>query len=460
MGNLDIILGLILLLGYTAFAYYTRNVKTFEEFAIGNQNISLPLIFASISATFIGPGFTLGLTHKGFDSGLFFLLIILGYALQLFVVGRYIAPRIRKKFNHNTYSIGDIIGGENSHNNKGLRIISGIIAFGLILGFSVVMTSAIGDLLVFFFDIPKIYGVAGFTAFVAIYSYTGGIKASIYTDALQFGIFIIIIPLLLAIIIKTADINLTDLYDQTKSLTSLGYAKNSGWNIFGLVISFTLGEMLLPPLVARILASKTPKISSKAFQYSSVFLVLWLCIMFCLGIVGSIALDSKASDTILLELGQEFLPTGLIGVFIVAMIGVIISSQDSLINYAATIFTRDIIRPVDSEEINSDKKQLKMSKLSTLMIAVFSLVFAIYVPSVLEGLLLCYTIWIPSILVSLLCSIFLEKPSIYGAYISIFSGLTISLTWQFSRFNDYFPTILIGLTASILGYIIGKFIQK
>ncbi len=460
MRTLDIILCIILTFVYLLFAYYTRKTNSFEDFSVAKRNVGFWLLFASISATYIGPGFTMGLTKQGYETGLFYSFMTIGYAVQIILTGLFIAPQLRKRFSENTYSLGDIIGGEITHNNKGLRLFAGIVAFGLILGFSVIMCSAAASMLNYFFGINKIVSVVLFSTLIMLYSFSGGIKASILTDALQFVIFIIILPLLLLFVFLKQDIGIPEITEKISFLTTSGFSQNDTLSIVALVVSFTLGELLLPSLLGRILASKNTIVSRKSFLYSGIFLVFWLLIMFLIGVMGSFTLNSESSDTILLELGHQFFPQGVYGIFVVAMIGVIMSSQDSLINYGATLFTRDISGVIKPSLLKNDAKQLSISRIATIIISVLSAFFALYVPSVIEGLLICYTVWVPTILVVLIVSVYFKKFSVIGAYLSMSLGLLVSVVWNFSELKDSFPTIIIGFIVSLLGYLIGYLIKR
>ena len=109
MGNNQIIIVLFGIL-YFAFIIYTRRKGDFEEYSVANRGLGSFVIFASICASYLGPGWTLGLTRNGFNNGMFmaFIAPIMGIAIILFAL--FLAPKIRRKFT-NSYSIGDIVGG-------------------------------------------------------------------------------------------------------------------------------------------------------------------------------------------------------------------------------------------------------------------------------------------------------------------------------------------------------------
>ena len=443
--NLDLIIAIIFGITFLIFAIITRNVKSFASFSISNKDVSFLLIFASISATFIGPGFSLSFVRKGYETGFLFLVIGIAYGLQAILNGIFVAPKIREKFS-DSYSIGDIIGGKKSHNNIFVHLLSGIIAFGLTVGFSVVMAKAGGEILNNFLGVPIWQGIIILTLIVTTYSYFGGIKATIYTDALQFVLFVLLIPSLILFIIFNNSFDYSSFYNNAISITQKGFLDISVITFIGLFVSFLFGETLIPPLINRILASKSKKISSKAFIYSGLFFFVWLFLMLFIGVFGYSVLESIPNDQILLELGNHYYNFGLFGLFSVAMIGIVMSSQDSLINSGATVFTRDIANVINRIRKMPDlslQKQLLFSKIATVLIGLFSVVFGMFIPSILEGLLFIYSIWAPSMLVILLASVFLNKHYWQAGLFSMISGILTSVIWNILKYDNFFPTILI-----------------
>ena len=90
------------------FGILVRRVRGFSDYAVGNREVPTSMIFASLSAAYIGPGYTMGFCSKGFASGYFFFFIVLAFTVQTLLVGLFLAPRL-----HNferCYSIGDVLG--------------------------------------------------------------------------------------------------------------------------------------------------------------------------------------------------------------------------------------------------------------------------------------------------------------------------------------------------------------
>ena len=74
MSNTQIVIILFGLM-YLTLVLYTRRKGDFEEFSVASRGLGVFLIFASMSASYLGPAFTLGLTREGYSDGLFLFII-------------------------------------------------------------------------------------------------------------------------------------------------------------------------------------------------------------------------------------------------------------------------------------------------------------------------------------------------------------------------------------------------
>lgn len=455
--NLDIIIAVVALVGYFVFIYSTRKSKSFESYSVADRNVGFLLLFASLSANFIGPGFTLGLTQQGFNTGYFYLFIAGAYGIGKIIEGYFIAPKIREKFT-DALSIGDVIAGEKSHNHKPLHFLVGLISFGLLIGLSIVMSKAAGEVLNNFLGVPNIIGTFIITAIVTGYSVFGGLKSTMMTDALQFIMFMVLMPVLAIISLLSQNFNLDAFLNNASSLTQNGFSEVTTIAIIGMVLSWMLGEMLMPFTINTVLAGKNSKTSQKALTYSGFLMIIWLFLMLTLGIIAKTVFPNlNSSDQILLHLGSSFFNWGLFGLFTVAIIGVIMSSQDALINCASVVFIQDMIKVF--KPLN-DEQTIKYSKYAGVLVGILSILFASFIPSIIEGLLFFYGIWVPSVLVIAIFSIFYKKPTYKAAIVALFVGIFTSFVWNLTEWKNVIPNILLGLILSSLVYLIVNYFEK
>jgi len=225
-----------------------------------------------------------------------------------------------------------------------------------------------------------------------------------------------------------------------------------------MVLSWGLGEMLMPFTVNTILASGNSSIAKRALSYSGVLMIVWLFLMLTLGVISKTVLTGASNDDqVLLHLGESYYTTGLFGLFTVAIVGVIMSSQDALINCASVVFVRDMVNVVKQL---GEHQVFKFSRIAGVIVGVLSILLASFVPSIIDGLLFFYGIWVPSVLVVAVFSIFLNKPSHEAALTALFVGVSTSILWNLTQWKDIIPNILVGLILSSIVYLIIHFLKR
>lgn len=436
-------------------ALWARKSTDLTDFTVASRQIPTWLLFTSVSATFIGPGFTMGFVGRGYETGFLFLIMGSAYALQTFLVGALVSPRIRSYIH--CLSLGDIFG---EMYGKWGRLIVGVLSVGLCAGFAAVMAKAGGVLFEDMLGIPEIVGVIIVVGLTVIYSAFGGLRASIITDAYQFFTFTILFVILAfyaLLLIGSADLSLIDF---ATDLTKEGFKNERTVSIASLFFAFLLGETLIPPYVTRALGAKGEKEARKGFIYSGFFAVFWFFIVLLLGILARIYLGSGIpEDNIILEFSRSLLPVSLQTLVAVVLLGVIMSSLDSLLNAGAASASRDFRR--ESTKLNTkEDRWLLIGRLATVFIALIAVLGAYVIPAILDGLILCYTVWAPAILPAFVFGLLLKKTFAVAGLTSIIVGSLSAITLEFGIIFELMeiPSLITALIISIASYLIIHFI--
>jgi SSS family solute:Na+ symporter len=154
-------------------------------------------------------------------------------------------------------------------------------------------------------------------------------------------------------------------------------------------------------------------------------------------------------------MGKHLLTPLFYGVLLAGVVAIIMSSQESLMNSASVALVRDII---GLRGKLSDHTELILGRLATIAIAVLAVVVAQYSPSIIEGLLICYSIWAPGLLFPFLLGLYLKRTKPMAGWLSMLAGAITSIVWQtVLKEPGAVPSILVGLAASGIGYVIGHF---
>jgi len=431
------------------FGYITRRTKTFTEFAVGKHSVPTMMVFASMAATIIGPGFSIGFTGKGWITGYLFYYMVLAYALQVIVVGIYLAPKLSQHRDCN--SLGDVM-----RKKYGLvaQFLTGIVSVGLCIGFTAVMGKVGGSVL---------HVVTGWslgacliivTGVTALITFSGGVRATIATEGLQFSVKSIAVAILLLLAIAKAPDGISSIADRANEMTVQGFEGMNAWQVFGIVLSFMLGETLIPPYANRALAAKNENASKAGFIAAGLFCAIWFAIVALLGVVAHSYLPPSTSpDDVFITVAQKVLPVGLFGLLLAAVIAIVMASQESVLNSSAVAFVRDILGPIYSP---TERVTLFLAKAATLMFAAVAIYAAQFAPSIIDGLLVLYAIWAPTILLPLVLGLYVKETRPLAGCLSILAGGATSFVWLSFLHEPYqLPAILVGLIASGLAYFGG-----
>lgn len=455
--SVAVVLAYVILLTFVAVR--ARAALQFEEFSLANRSLPLALVFGSLAATYVGPGFTIAFVGRGFNSGLLFLGIGLAYALQNILVGLFVAPRLRAL--KNCHTLGEAIGQKY---DKKCQILAGMISVSICIFLAAVMAHAGGVVLTNIFDLPSWSSVMIVVGVTALYTTFGGLRASVITDAFQFSSFAILLPLILLFVLafhlKGGAATFTE---QASIATVNGFSSVPLIKIIGLVAAFLLGETLIPPYANRALASRTTHISRNGFILAGIFSMAWFTVVISLGITArSIIPENITDDLVLLKLVESIMPTCGYALLLVVLVSVVMSSLDSLLNAGAVAFTQDIVRPFSKFP---DKSSLGIGRCATIVIAIIAMACAPAVPSIIDGLLICYTMWSSAILPALIIGLWIKNPRPLAGILSMGVGTLVAMIaivcfFIFPSIIDVPAIIIPAIGAALLAYALGHWIRR
>jgi SSS family solute:Na+ symporter len=428
-----------LILGLTVSTF----VKSEKDFVTGGSNYSAWIIFATLSGSFLGGGFTIGLAEKTYLYGLIFVVAIWGFSLKEILIAKFIAPRIHR-FQGKALTVGDII--EEGY-GRSAKIISGfasLVCCGGIIGAQV---AACGNILYTLTGMSPITGSIIAAGIVVIYATAGGMKSVVTVDVLHFTVIVIMIPLVLFFGLK-----------QIGSIDEfLRLVPNSHLKIFGnlgsvslaiLFISFFLGETLIPPYVQRLLIGKNSYETEKGTLLSGLLSIVFFLIIGLIGIVA-LAIDNSIEPKFALPFViTNTMPVGIKGLAIAAMVAVIMSSADSFLNATSVAVKNDLLKPLgltNSKYIS----EVNISRLVTFIIGAVAIAFALTTSSVIDILLYSYQFWTPFMLIPLVSVILGIKSSKTAFLGAALCGISSVVIW------NIFEPFSIGIDGALEGVIVG-----
>lgn len=446
MNYLDLIIYLLYFVFVIFLIILAKSAKSMNEFALGNRQFGSIIIFASLASTAIGPGFTTGLFQKIVDNGLVWLGIFAFFSIQMIITGIIFAPKLRSL--KNVMTLGDVIGLKYGRLAK---IISGVISVLFSIGIVGAIAKATGNLLNVVLGIDPTIGIVISTLIVIIYSTIGGLKTDTLTDVLQFIVLSIGIPILLFFLLfNTPTYTIPEVVLYTPP-TNIGII-----SLISLSCSFLLGEFLLPPYASRALSARTVNAARNSFILAGIFSMIWFIVISIISLFSINLFPNTPSENLFFLTIVKILPPGMRGLILAAITAIIASSQDSFLNSASVIFSRDIIKSKTNRFVNN---QLSITKGLCFIFGLGGMILALLVPSIIDALLIAYTLWAPIMVVPLIIALLTKSPKPISGLASMIIGGTTVLIWTWILNEPYGVTALLpGVICSAISFIIFEYL--
>ncbi|MEM1379003.1 MAG: solute:sodium symporter family transporter [Pseudomonadota bacterium] len=279
-----------------------------------------------------------------------------------------------------------------------------MLGYGLITIPSVLYSGTVAVLQLF--DVPTILGTGYFSSLVitmiiigivgSIYAIFGGLKAVAVSDTLN-GIGLLIIGILVPVLglIALGEGSFaggisTITSENTNKLNAIG-SQNDPTPFATLFTGMVFANLFYwctnQYVIQRTLAAKNLAEGQKGVLLSGFFKVLVPFLMMIPGVIAyhlygpGLATIDQAYPRLI----EDVLPTYMSGFFLAVLLGAVFSSFNSLLNSAATLFCLDIYAPLKKTTL-SDEELVRVAKIASIVIALFSFTIAPLLYFAPEGL--------------------------------------------------------------------------
>ena len=454
-----VFLGLLFFIALIGITSSRLNKPTVKNYYLADKSLSPLLSGLSAMATNNSGYMFIGLIGFTYLNGLSSIWLMIGWILGDYLITKKLFAKIvNKSFRSRNVTYASIIG--DLANNKLLTKLIALVSFVFLLIYASAQFAASGKTLMAVMNWDFYYGVITGGFIVLVYSLTSGIRASIWTDAVQSIIMLVSMGLLVLFsIVKLGGINQTlfqlseiDGYMRlfgadTKNSVLFNLLSSLSWIVAGM---FVVGQ---PHIMIRFFAVKNHNdlIRSRIFYYSSY--ILFYGLAFAVGMLSRLILDDTAGFDP--ELALPMMAQILFNPF---MVGLIISGI-----FAATMSTADSLIINCSGNISQDILQLtKFSKVKiagiTLVVALTSIIIAlINSGSVFSIVVFSWTI-LGFLLTPLLIMISLNK--LISLKHFLISAILLTMVFYIANKFIFFEGIYIGIFPFVVSLIYLHFFLK
>jgi SSS family solute:Na+ symporter len=369
-----------LILVWTVSFWASRKEETSEDYFLAGRDLKWWLIGMSLIASNISTEHFVGMAGRGFELGLAIASYEWMAAVTLVLVAIFLLPKFLKS---GIYTIPEFLEYRYNGTARTIMAIFILVMYVLVALSSILYSGALAFASIFDLNLVFVIWLIGIS--VGIYTIYGGLKAVVVSDMIQ-GTTLVLGGLLITFLgfQKIGGVEKFFELSADKLHTVLPWDHpEMPW------VAVFIGGLWIPNIfywglnqfiTQRTLAAKSLAEGQKGVLFAA---FLKLLIPFIIVFPGIMAYELYGNeiangDAAYPHLIKNILPVGLRGLMFAALFGAVMSSVDSLLNSASTIFSMDIYRKYINTNVATGEL-VKVGRITTATLVIFGCLWAPFI---------------------------------------------------------------------------------
>lgn len=442
MNILDLIsmVFIFVLVGYVGYRS-SKNIKNIEDFTLAGSKLGKVQVGFSMAATELGGSsligamafcYTVGIAGAWWDWCAVPALVILG----IFFAGKIklnemvtITDFFEKRYDRKTKILASTMHLLAITTQLATQFMVGAVALNVILG------------------VPKNVGVLLTVAFVMAYTIGGGLIAVVNTDVVQF--IVIVISVCISLPISMSHVGgmaglKAALPESFFQFSSIDKSTVISW-CFLCFFTYSTSQHY----IQRIFASKDKATARFSFVFTGGVYFVYGIVVAMLGLCIAVLLpnlqDPNMGYALLIK---EFMPAGVAGLILGGIFAASMSTADSMILAATTLFVNDIYNPIFK---NENTNELKIIRIMTVVICIFSLTVSMFMDNIINVMYLGGLFYSTAVFYPLIIGLYNKRVNTFGALASMGSSVCVGLYAEIFMKG----TPILGIPSNILASTVG-----
>lgn len=457
-----IVTGIVIfyLLCMLALGYYaSTRVKTNADFMVAGRRLGPLLVAGSLAATQIGGGSSLGVSEMAYgDWGMGAAWYVMAMAVTFFLLA-FLGPKLRGAL------VKTVPEYFRRRYGEAPGIVTAIIMILPLIGLTAIQIIASSVVLSVMTGLSYTHSVLAVSVVVTLYSVLGGLWAVAYTDVIQ--MFLIIIGSAIAIPYALSTAGGWSNVVSTLPAEQFSMTGGISWPvIIGLIVMYTTSFAVGQESVARYYAAKDDKSAFWGSMLASLANLIYAFIPTVLGLITLALVRNNLIDaSAIMEHGARYalptlaiqtMPSVVVGILFAGIISATISSADSNLLGAGSIFGNDIYKIYFNKHA-TEREVLKVTRIAMVSIAVLSTLVALgNTGAIITVLMFSFTLRAGGSFIPYVVGHYWKRASTVGALASIIVGsiaviLVEQGTLSFFGLDPIYPGILSSLIVFLAG---------
>lgn len=452
--DVAIVIGAAFFVLFIGFRSSLRGRSTFEFLAAG-RSLTLPVFVATLVSTWYGG--ILGVGEFAWRFGIATWIVFgLPYYLFALVFAFVLAPRIRRS---EVLSIPDRL--EQIY-GRPAALVGSVLTFLLVNPAPYVLM--LGLLSQMVFGGPLLLHLLVGLVVSGVFLLAGGFRAGVMTNVVEFVMMYVGFAVIVVLAIPAAG----GMEGMIAGLPESHLDPTGGQSPQFIVVWFliALWTMVDPSFHQRAAAAKDERTARNGILVSVLFWFLFDAMTVTTGLVARVLLPDLSDPAMAYpELAALVLPSGVRGLFFVALVATVMSTLTSMLMLGGLTAGRDFA--ARRSEVHDQQQLRRWVRIGTALTGLLAVLLAWWLPSVVTLWYTVGTALIPGLLLPVLGS-YVPRLRVSGGWtvtLMVVSSLvsTLSLAWGHMNANEAGPTywwglepIVPGLISSVLVWLMGK----
>jgi len=429
-----VIIGIIVyMIGMVLVGWWSsRQIKNTDDYIVAGRRLNLFFATGTLFATWFCAGTLMGATAQAYlfgNQGVIF--DPWGAALCLILTGLFFARLMRRGGYLTLVDFFDIRYGSK------MGLLSTLVLTVAEIGWVGAQLVAFGTILQIFAGIPLGWGIVVSCAVLIIYTYMGGMWSVTLTDVIQMIILVAGVVLMVPSVVSHiggwdylfshagnwAEIP-TFAMLPTAEEGYLWYFGVPGWFYYiGAWLAIGFGSIPAQDLMQRVLSAKNEKVAVHSSYLAGVLYLVVGIIPVIMGVaMFEVNPDLAVAETemILPWLAMNFMPPVLTVIFVAGLVAALMSSSDSALLAAASVVGYNGLRYIKPDA--SPEQTLKVTRICVPIIAVGSLLLALYAETIYMLVVIAWSIILVGLFAPYAAGYFWKKCNQSGALAALIGG--------------------------------------
>jgi SSS family solute:Na+ symporter len=406
---------------------YTKVRGSSTNYTVCNKSLPFIVVGTTLLAQAVDGNATLGNVSLTYTSGIWTgLMIPVGLALSLFLVGRFLASPLNKM---NLLTLPEFFYRRYGASTELLVSILTVVCFTVLIAGNL---SAVAWVLSVVSGIKYLPALIITTAVIVTYTMAGGLYSAVWTDFFQIHVALVGFIASAVWVIYTRGWSLLTSVspDKIDATGLINFQAGALPNWAGMVALF-FGNAMALDFMERVFAAKSPSTARRGCYYAGlVTLIIGACAT-VLGIASITSMPNAADPRMVLpQMGVNILPYWMGMLVFIGVLGASMSTANGAMLVIAVVLARNVVQRHRKLEI-TDSKMLMLSRAFAIPTAAAAMLFAWVRPEPGILLVVAFDIVLAGCVVPLFAGVYWPKATARGAIASIVVGTTARIVAHF-----------------------------